>query len=129
MRFEADSIEAFLDVLAELSVDDWRALGAQPSLSPRPETLAILDATLADQCLCVDAWLACDAVETIVFLLTCSMPRGDREAHRAMARAQSIAQQAARAILAYRWLARSDVDALLSAFSLWAEEPHASRVA
>jgi hypothetical protein len=130
MRFEADTVDAFFDFLAELSLDDWLAIGAQASAPAAPTTVAILDATLADQCLSVDAWLACDAVETIVSLASSAMPAAERGTQRAMARAKSAAQQAARAILARRWLARSDLEALLSPFSPFqAKERQASRVA
>lgn len=112
-RFEG--IDTFMDFLADLSVDDWLAVGARNSRPPI-STVSALEATLSDQRLHVDAWLARDEVETLVFLATCSLSRA-RRAYRAINSARAAAERAALAIIASPWLAPSDVDELLLPFS------------
>ena len=110
------SVEAFLEFLARLSADEWLVIGAQGPLDA--QTVAILDATVADQQLELDAWLVRDAVETLVSLASRSLPLGSRKQYRAMGCARVAAERAATAILTRSWLPTSDIAALLSPFSV-----------
>lgn len=111
------SVDAFLCLLAELSVDDWLAIGDRPPA--KSDTVAILDAAITDQRLNVHAWLVRDSVETIAFLARCSLPPQPIRAHFAMTRARIAAECAALAIVARPWLAPSDIAEVLSPFSAW----------
>jgi hypothetical protein len=109
-----DCVDAFIDYLSELSFEQWLAVGAQPCVAS--DTAAILEATIADRQLQIDAWLACDAVETLVFLASSSLPARARLPGSLMTFARAAAERAALAILAGEWLAHSDIAALLSPF-------------
>ena len=114
-EFRFNCLDAFLDFIADLSADEWLAIGAAPPVDAR--TVAILEATLAVQRLQVDSWCVRDDVETLAVLVRSSLPPPTLRVHHAMERARLSAERAALAILARRWLARSDVADLLSPFS------------
>jgi len=76
------SVDAFLDVLAELAADDWLTIGTLRSA--RPQTTAVLEETIADRRLEIDAWTIRDAVETLVFLARRGLPSRSTRVHRAM---------------------------------------------
>ena len=108
-------VNAFLDFLAELRADEWLAIGASRPVSA--DAIAILGATVADRRLQVEAWFICDAIDTLAFLVTCSLSHRTRRVLCGMTCAHVAAEDAALAVLAHEWLARSDVAELLSPFS------------
>jgi hypothetical protein len=108
-------LNVFLEFLATLTLDDWLGVGASPPVEAH--TVAILEATVADRRLQLDAWRVRDAVETLAFLACCPLPPRPRDLHRAMVRARAAAEHAGLAIIARDWLAPSDVAELLSPFS------------
>lgn len=110
-----DSVNAFLDFLAELPPDEWLAIGALEAVDA--QTAANLEATILDQRLAVDAWRIRDDIQTLAFLAHRSLSTPSTQAHCMMARARAAAERAALAIVARRWLAPADVADLLSPFS------------
>ena len=108
--------DAFLDALADWSADDWLRLGAFRPV--RADTLAILEATLAEQRLALDAWRVRDCVETLAFLASCSRSMLREEERQAMARARRAAESAALALLAQGVLPAAVLAELLSPFKL-----------
>jgi hypothetical protein len=116
-RLRFDRVDGFVDFLASLSVDEWLAIGDRAVGQSVFVSEALLNATVVEHRLCFDAWLAHDAIETIVFLASCSLPRGSCRSRRAIEHARVAAERAALAVLACEWLARSDIDELMSPFS------------
>jgi len=107
-------VSAFLDFLAELPAAEWLAIGLADAVEPHTD--AILEATLSDQNLQVDAWFARDAVETLAFVASHSLPLAARRAPCTMTNARVAAERAALAILARPWLAATDLATLLAPF-------------
>jgi len=110
-----DSVNTFIDFLAELPPDAWLAIGA---LTPvEASRAATLEETIVHQQLQVDAWRVKDDVQTLAFLASRSLSARSTHAHGTMARARTAAERAGLAIVARPWLSSSDVAELLSPFS------------
>jgi hypothetical protein len=110
-----DDVDAFMHALADCSLDDWLILGANKLTLPR--AAAALQEIVVAHGLCFDAWLACDAIKTLAFLASRSLPPRPQRCHRAMERSRLVAEEIALALLARPWLTRGDFDELVAPVS------------
>ena len=114
-------VNAFVDRLAELSVQEWLEIGrarvADRDLAGRRATaFAVLEATVGARDLGVAAWYTRDAVETSSFLATCAVRRWTSAERRMFAAAQAVAEDAALALLAHDELPSAEFETLLTPF-------------
>jgi hypothetical protein len=126
------SVDAFVDRLAELTLDQWLDVGHrlvtnQETLALRSTSWAIMDATIADRRLGLVAWQARDAVETMAYLASAAAPRLSRRERRLFAAAHAAAEDAALAVLAREHLPREDFAVLCAPFDSTAKFKFSSR--
>lgn len=108
----AHELERWLDALAGLTLDEWRAVGRQCLLgdaaSPNgSESDASLEATIARRDLVATAWFVRDLVETATYPARAEAARASAAARRELDRAIAAAEAAALAIAAQDWLPSS----------------------
>ena len=115
------SVDAFVDRLAELTLDQWFDVGHRlvtnhETLALRSTSWAIMNATIADRRLGLAAWHARDAVETMAYLTSEAAPRLSPRARRLFAAAHAAAEDAALAVLVREHLPPEDFAVLCAPF-------------
>ena len=114
--------DAFADRLAELPWTAWLSVGRSLVESAPPSTLratsrAILEAMINDAGLAVAAWSVRDAIDTAAHYASASRHRWTSAERRCFAAARAVAEDAALAILAWRFLSAEDFDVLCAPFA------------
>lgn len=120
------SVNAFVDRLAALTLDQWLDVGHRlvtdhETLALRSTSWAIMDATIADRRLGVAAWHVRDAVETTAYLASDAASRLSRRERRLFAGAHAAAEDAALAVLVREHLSLEDFAVLCKPFASPAE--------
>jgi hypothetical protein len=126
------SVDAFVDRLAELTLDQWLDVGHrlvtnQETLALRSTSWAIMDATIADRRLGLAAWHARDAVETMAYVASAAAPRLSRRDRRLFAAAHAAAEDATLAVLVRGHLSPQDFAVLCAPFDSTATFGFSSR--
>ena len=112
---------AFIDYLADLPAGVWLAIGrsgiARDTCGHYATASALLDATVADQRLHVEAWHLRDLVISAAHYARPSAVRTPRDEGQAMTAACALAERAALALLVCHSIGREDFAALYTPFA------------
>ncbi len=118
----AQRLEAWLDMLGELTLADWADIGR---VCEDPGVLAAMtrgckavESVVADRELDVTAWLVRDHVETVTHAIRVAAARQPRRRRARLAVARMAAEWAALSMAMDAWLAPADRDALRAPFGL-----------
>jgi hypothetical protein len=117
-----EGVASFLDLLVALSLEDWLMIGRCINTRPAERTAQqvasiILDATIADRGLQVEAWQVRDALVTTAFLVSQATTRMTGADRRLFSAACDAAQKAALSVLAHDHIAPLDFETLTAPFA------------